>query len=293
MSKFLILLMAVTAFVSCNDDTQKADAYGNFEAEETMVSAEANGKILWLDIEEGLVVEKNLTIGLIDTIMPALQLKEVVAQGERIRANIKSIESQSNIIKQQKENLLIDLNRIKNLKSSGAATQKQFDDVTGGLQVIEKQIEANEVQKLAIITELKVLNTKKMLINEQLNKCRIKNPIKGTILEKYAQFGEITAAGKPLYKIADVENIILRAYVSGGQLHKIIKGGKCKVLIDKGKKEYMEFSGTITWISDKAEFTPKIIQTKKERVSMVYAIKIKVKNNGSIKIGMPGEVFFN
>ena len=293
MNKILTLLMAATFLTSCNNNTQKADAYGNFEADETMVSAETNGKILWLDIEEGSIIDKNQTVGLIDTIMPTLQLKEIVAQGTRIKANIKSVQSQSEILKQQKKNLLVDLERIKNLKNSGAATQKQFDDATGGLQIIEKQIQANETQKFAIATELKVLDTKKMLINEQLIKCRVKNPIKGTILEKYAETGEVTAAGKPLYKIADVKNIILRAYVSGGQLHKIIKGKKCKVLIDKGKKEYLEFEGTTIWISSKAEFTPKIIQTKQERVNMVYAIKIKVKNNGSIKIGMPAEVFFN
>ncbi|MDA3893222.1 MAG: HlyD family efflux transporter periplasmic adaptor subunit [Salinivirgaceae bacterium] len=293
MHKLIILLSIALIFASCNDNTNTADAYGNFEADETMVSSEMSGKILLLNIEEGTVINKNQTIGLIDTIMPALQLSEIEAQQNRIIANMQSIEAQSAIMTQQKENLKIDFERLNNMKESGAATQKQLDDVLGGLKVIEKQIEASSSQKSAIAKELKVLKAKKLLIDEQLNKCRIINPLTGTVLEKYAEQGEITAAGKPLYKIADIDNVILRAYVSGGQLHKVEKGKSCKVLIDKGAKEYLEFTGTIAWISSKAEFTPKIIQTKEERVSMVYAVKINVPNDGSIKIGMPGEVVFS
>lgn len=291
--KILILLIAAASLISCSENTNKADAYGNFEADETLISSEMSGKILWLDIDEGTVIEKNKMVGLIDTIMQSLQLNEIDAQRIRILANMKSIEAQADILTQQKENLLIDLERINNLIKTGAATQKQQDDANGGLKIIEKQILANQSQKSAISKELQVIKSKKMLIDEQLNKCRIQNPIKGTILEKYAEPGEITGAGKPIYKIADIENIILRAYVSGGEMHKVIKGKKCKVRIDKGKKEYIEYEGSISWVSSKAEFTPKIIQTKEERVSMVYAVKINVPNNGIIKIGMPGEVIFN
>ena len=292
MNRILILLTTATIIASCNKKSEKPDAFGNFEAIETLVSSETSGKIQWLSIDEGSAIKKNQTVGLIDTIMPTLQLNEIQAQGYRIKANIKSIDSQSEILKQQKENIAIDLKRIKNMINSGAATQKQLDDAIGGLKVIAKQIDANETQKAAIASELTVIRAKKLIVIEQLNRCKIKNPINGVVLEKYAEPGEITAAGKPLYKIADVENIILRAYVPGSMLHKVLKGQTCKVLIDKGKKDNIEYEGKITWISNQAEFTPKIIQTKEERVSMVYAIKINVKNDGSIKIGMPGEVIF-
>lgn len=293
MNKILIIITAVAILTSCNENTQTSDAYGNFEADETMVSSEMSGKILWLNIEEGEIINKAQTVALIDTVMPALQLEEIEARRITILANMNSIDAQSEILVQQKENLTLDFERLSNMKETGAATQKQIDDVEGGLKVIDKQIAAHNIQKGAIAKEIKVLNSKKLLIDAQLNKCRVVNPLKGTVLEKYAEQGEITAAGKPLYKVADIENIIFRAYVSGGQIHAVKKGSKCKVLIDKGAKEYKEYNGTITWISSKAEFTPKIIQTKEERVSMVYAVKISVPNDGSIKIGMPGEVVFS
>jgi len=293
MNKILLIITAAFLFSGCNKNSTTSDAFGNFEADETMVSSEMSGKILWLSIEEGKLIDKNQTIGLIDTIMPALQLIEIEARHQQISANLRNIDAQLNILKQQKENLQVDFDRLNNMKETGAATQKQIDDASGGLKIIDKQIEANATQKNTISKEFKVLSAKKLLIEEQLNKCHVSNPIKGTVLEKYAETGEITAAGKPLYKIADMENIILRAYVSGGQLHAVSKGITCKVLIDKGNKEYLEFEGTVIWISSNAEFTPKIIQTKEERVSMVYAVKILVKNDGSIKIGMPGEVVFS
>jgi HlyD family secretion protein len=289
----LLFLIAAISLTNCSNSKQQADAFGNFEADETLVSAEMSGKILWLDVEEGNVLEKEQAVGLIDTIMPSLQLLEIDAQKQRVWANMKSIESQIEVLNQQKTNLTIDFERISTLIESGAATQKQLDDISGALKVIEKQMAASESQKTALSKEVQVIDSKSLLLDEQLTKCKIRNPLKGTVLEKYAEPGEITAAGKPLYKIADVENIILRVYVSGGQMHQVIKGKACKVRIDKGKKEFIEYDGTISWISSKAEFTPKIIQTKEERVSMVYAVKINVKNDGSINIGMPGEVLFS
>lgn len=293
MNKLILLIATLSVFFSCKNNAHMPDAYGNFEADETMVSSEISGKILWFNINEGEVIEAQKTVALIDTIMPTLQLSEIEAQHKRIIANMNSIDAQSGIYAQQRENLNVDFERLKNMKESGAATQKQLDDISGALKVIEKQIEANTMQKAAVAKEIEVLNSKKQLIYEQLSKCRVKNPLKGTVLEKYAESGEITAAGKPLYKISDISNIVLRAYVSGAQIYAIQKGSKCKILIDKGAKAYKEYSGTITWISSKAEFTPKIIQTKEERVNMVYAVKIDVPNDGSIKIGMPGEVMFS
>lgn len=293
MNKLLAITLITITLISCKDNTEKADAFGNFEADEVRVSSEAMGKILLLNIDEGAILDKNQIVGLIDTIMYSLQLSEINAQKLRIKANMNSIKSQTEILIQQKENISIEITRIENMAKTGAATQKQLDDAHGNMKIIEKQIAANKTQKQAVKTELKVLESKKLFLLEQLNRCEINNPIKGTVLEKYTEQGEITATGKPLYKIANIDYITLRCYISGGQLHEVILNNSCKVLIDKGTKEYLEYDGTITWISSKAEFTPKIIQTKDERVSMVYAVKIKVKNDGSIKIGMPGEVVFS
>jgi HlyD family secretion protein len=288
----LIFTIAAIGLVSCSSNMQKADAFGNFEADEILVSSEMSGKLLWFTLEEGAIIEKNQVVGVVDTIMPSLQLIEIDAQKQRVWANMKSIESQIEVLNQQKTNLTIDYERVSTLIKTGAATQKQLDDLDGGLKIIEKQKEASETQKNALSKEVQVIDSKKLLLEEQLLKCRIPNPITGTVLEKFAEPGEMTAAGKPLYKIANLDKITLRAYVSGGQLHQVIKGKACKVRIDKGKKEFIDFEGTITWISSQAEFTPKIIQTKEERVNMVYAVKIEVPNNGTIKIGMPGEVIF-
>ncbi len=288
----IVILLLTLSIIACESDNLKSDAFGNFEADETLVSSEMNGKLLIFNIGEGEVIEKGEITGLIDTIIPALQLIEIEAQRGKISANIKSIDAQNNILLQQKENLEIDLSRVENMKASGAATQKQYDDITGQLKLINKQKAANNTQKVAIQKEFEILVAKELLIEELLNKCRIKNPAKGTVIEKYAELGEITTAGKPLYKIANLKKIILRAYISGGQLHAVKNGQGCKVLIDKGKKEFLEYKGKVTWISSQAEFTPKIIQTKEERVNMVYAIKIEVINDGKIKMGMPGEVIF-
>lgn len=288
----IAIILITLIIIGCESDKKETDAYGNFEADETLVSSEMSGKLLSLNINEGDIIEDNEIIGLVDTIMPALQLSEIEAHRSKISANLINIDAQNNILIQQKENLDVDLKRIENMKASGAATQKQFDDISGQLKLINKKIAANNTQKNTVKKEFAVLGAKELLIKEQLNKCRIKNPINGTVLEKFAEPGEITATGKPLYKISNLEQINLRAYVSGGQLYTIKKGQNCKVLIDKGEKDYLEYSGKIVWISDQAEFTPKIIQTKEERVNMVYAIKIQVKNDGKIKMGMPGEVIF-
>ena len=287
-----ILFATLALLWGCQNSNHTTDAFGNFEAVEILVSSEMNGKLLWLQIEEGQMIDKNQEVGLVDTIILSLQLEEIKAQIAKVQANLQSIDAQTEILGQQAENLNTDKSRIENMIKTGAATQKQFDDISGALKVIDKQRDANQSQKVAVSKELQVIAAKKLLLDEQLRKCHILNPISGSVLERYAEEGEMTATGKPLYKIAKLDTIILRAYVSGGQLHQVIKGNTCKVLIDKGKKEYLEFEGTITWISSQAEFTPKIIQTKEERVNMVYAIKIEIPNNGTIKIGMPGEVKF-
>jgi HlyD family secretion protein len=176
--------------------------------------------------------------------------------------------------------------------SDGAATQKQYDDLTGQVRVLQKQILSNNTQRSSVSAELAVFESRKATVNEQINRCMVKSPLSGTVIEKYSEAGEITAAGKPLVKIADLAIMKLKVYVSGAQLGNIKTGQTCTIRIDNGEKGFSSFPGTISYISEKAEFTPKIIQTKEERVVLVYAVNIDVKNDGSLKSGMPGEALF-
>jgi HlyD family secretion protein len=209
-----------------------------------------------------------------------------------VRTRIRSINAQNDILNQQIVNINVNISRIGNMLKDDAATKKQYDDLKGQVAVLEKQIAANNTQKSSIAAELSVYESKKATLNEQATRSSVKSPLKGTIIEKYSEAGEITAAGKPLVKIADLSLIKLKVYVSGAQLGSIKIGQDCTVRIDDGKKGYKSFTGTISYISGKAEFTPKIIQTKEERVTLVYAVTIDVRNEGTMKSGMPGEAIF-
>jgi HlyD family secretion protein len=287
-------LLIITAFLlaGCKNQTDKADAFGNFEATEVIVSAETNGRILQLEPVEGTLITKGSQIALVDTTIFHLQKAEIEAGMKSIRTRIGSINAQNDILNQQIANLNVNIERIRKMIKDDAATQKQMDDLTGQVEVIHKQIAANNTQKESVAAELTVSDSKKMTLNEQIRRSSVLSPLDGTVIEKYAESGEITSAGKPLVKIADLSVMKLKVYVSGAQLGSIKIGQQCTVRIDKGKKEYTSLSGTISYISDKAEFTPKIIQTKEERVTLVYAVNVDVKNDGIIKSGMPGEAKF-
>lgn len=287
-----LILIAAVVLTGCRNKTSEADAFGNFEATEVIVSAETSGRIIKFDINEGTEIDQGSEIALIDTTMFHLQKAEIDAGMKGVRTKISSINAQNDILGQQIKNLNVNIARIENMLKDDAATQKQFDDLAGQVAVLEKQIAANNTQKASIGAELSVYDSKKATLNEQLVRSCIKSPLKGTVTEKYAEAGEMTAAGKPLVKIADLSVIKLKVYVSGAQLAGIKTGQAVTVRIDKGKKEYSSFTGTISYISGKAEFTPKIIQTKEERVTLVYAVTIDVKNDGTMKSGMPGEAIF-
>jgi HlyD family secretion protein len=287
-----IVLTASFAALSCGRKTTEADAYGSFEATEVVVSAETAGRILSYDMSEGSTVEKGQTIAVIDTTLLILQNEELEAGINGIRTKLTSINAQNEILRQQISNVEVNINRTEKLLKDDAATYKQMDDLTGQVAVLRKQIDANNSQKASVDAEMKVYESKRATLDEQIARCRVKSPIDGTLIEKYAESGEITAAGKPLAKIADLSVMKLKVYVSGTELEKIRTGQQCTVRTDKGKNDYNNLSGTISYISDKAEFTPKIIQTKEERVTLVYAVTIDVKNDGSIKSGMPGEAIF-
>jgi len=286
----LISLLAIAA--GCSNNKNEADAYGNFEATEVIISSETSGKIVQFNPAEGTMLEKGDLIAVVDTTIPVLQTAEINASMKSVRTRISSVNAQNEIFRQQIENLDVNIKRISNMLKDEAATQKQYDDLTGQVAVLQKQITANNTQKESVTAELGVLESKKATLNEQIRRSCVRSPLSGTIIEKYSEAGEITTTGKPLVKIADLSVITLKVYVSGGQLGKVKTGQACKVRIDDGEKGYREFDGTIRYISEKAEFTPKVIQTKEERVTMVYAVEIAVPNDGALKSGMPGEAIF-
>lgn len=290
-TRILILLITFTA-IACREKADEADAYGNFEAQEVIVSAESNGRILDFFPDEGSIVSAGDKIAMTDTTLSHLQKAELEAGMKGIRTRIVSIDAQNAIIRQQIENLNVNIKRTENLLKSDAATLKQLDDLTGQLAVLEKQIAANNTQKASIEAELQVYASKRATLAEQIARCTVKSPFDGTLLQKYSEAGEITSAGKPLAKIADLSNMKLKVYVSGSQLGNIKTGQECTVRTDNGEKGYSSFPGFVSYISGKAEFTPKIIQTKEERVTLVYAVTIDVKNDGTLKAGMPGEAIF-
>jgi HlyD family secretion protein len=287
-----LLIIAALLLAGCSNNADKADAYGNFEAAEVIVSSETNGRILKFDVTEGAEAEKGSEIALIDTTLYHLQKAEIDAGMKSVRTRISSISAQNDILNQQIENLKVNIGRIEKMLKDDAATQKQYDDLTGQVAVLHKQIAANNTQKASVASELSVNESKKATLNEQVVRSCVISPIKGTIIEKYSEAGELTAAGKPLVKIADLSTIKLKVYVSGAQLGSVKIGQQCTVRIDNGVKGYSTYTGTISYISGKAEFTPKIIQTKEERVTLVYAVTIDVRNDGTLKSGMPGEAIF-
>lgn len=288
MKNILTLLTALTLF-SCNKVDNQADAYGNFEATEVTISAESNGKIEFLNLDEGMQLEKNAVIGQIDTIQLYLNKQQLIASKSTIYSKSANVLSQRNVVQEQLKTAKIEQNRITTMFNENAATKRQVDEINGKVKVLQQQINSVETQNAPIVNEVKSIDVQIEKINDQLKKSKIINPVKGTVLAKYAEPNEITAFGKPLYKIADLSEMTLRVYFSETQLSSIKVGQEVNVSIDenKGAKTY---KGKISWISSSAEFTPKIIQTKEERVNLVYAVKVIVKNDGSLKIGMPAEV---
>ena len=291
--KYVLVLSVLTGIflVSCHNN-EKSDAYGNFEAKETIVSAEGNGKLLIFNINEGETVEQGKLLGIIDTTPLFIQKKQLESSKAAVSSKVSNILSQIDIYKEQEATLEIEKSRIEKLLKDGAATSQQMDDITGRLNIVKKQIRSIETQNTAVLNEIRSMEWQIKLLEDNLDNCKIKSPVSGTILEKYVEPGEFVNIGKSLLKTANLDELELRVFVSGAQLPYITLGQKVEVLIDKNEKENKKLEGTVSWISDEAEFSPKIIQTKEERVKLVYAVKVKVKNNGMLKIGMPGEINF-
>ena len=289
MKKIGILLTAIT-IISCNKNNEKADAYGNFEATEITVSSESNGKIEFLNVEEGAQLIKGSLVGLIDTLQLHYNREQLKASIETVQSKSTSVLSQINVLNEQLKTAKIEQTRIQNMYAENAATKRQIDEMDGKVKVIEKQISSVQTQNAPILNEIKSIKVQIEKLDDQIKKSKISNPVDGTVLTKYAEPSEITAFGKPLYKIANLNEMELRVYVTETQLAQIKIGQKVTVAID-ADNDTKKYEGNITWISAQAEFTPKVIQTKEERANLVYAVKVAVKNDGSLKIGMPAEVW--
>ncbi len=288
--KQLITFIVLINLVACNTQNDKADGYGNFEATEVTISAEANGKINYLQVEEGVTLEPNTQVGLIDTTQLYLSKQQLIASKGTIASKSQNVLSQTAVLNEQLKTTLTEQKRIQNMFAENAATKRQVDEINGKVNVLHEQIKSIKTQDAPISNEQKSIDVQIKKINDQIEKSKILNPFKGTVLAKYTEPNEITSFGKPLYKIADISEMTLRVYISEKQLNQIKVGQKVTVKIDTEDK-MKSFPGTVSWIASSAEFTPKIIQTKEERANLVYAVKVKVKNDGSLKIGMPAEMW--
>lgn len=313
MNKFSFagLFLIAGLIAGCNGNDNKPDASGRFETDEVIVSAELTGKILSFDVHEGDALAGGAVVGAIDADNLSLQKEQVQASiqalGEKtsdVNPQIRLLQDQLAVQQSKLQTLERERTRTENLVKADAATPKQLDDIVaqidvarGEMAVTQQQIavQRNNVatQNRSILSEKAPLEKRVAQLNEQLDQANIVNPVKGTVLTKYAEAGEMTAVGKALYKIAKLDTMVLRAYIDGNQLSQVKLNQPVKVLIDSGANDYREYPGTITWVADKAEFTPKTIQTKDERANLVYAIKVRVKNDGYIKIGMHGELVLN
>ena len=289
----IVLIGIATLLIACETKEKKSDAYGNFEIDKTMVSAETMGQIQWLNIEEGMHVKAQQKIGQIDSMSLYLQKQQLYANQRLILANLPDIAAQLKVQLQQRKNVVIQQNRIKKLFVKKAATQKQMDDVQGNIDLLDAQIAATKVKRNNIYEQVKALDAQIDILNYQIEKSIIISPIDGEVLNQFSRTGEIVVAGKPIFAMASLQDVRLKVYITGVQLAHVQLGQKVKVLIDDTKKENSSLEGEIVWISSEAEFTPKTVQTKEERVNLVYAVKIKVQNDGSLKAGMPGEILFD
>jgi len=288
--KQLFTFLILINLVACNKNNDNADGYGNFEATEVTISAEASGKIEYLNLEEGAIVAPNTQVGLIDTIQLYLSKQQLIASKNTIASKSGNVLSQTAVLNEQLKTTLIEQKRIQNMFAENAATKRQVDEINGKVNVLNEQIKSIKTQEAPISNEQKSIDVQIEKINDQIQKCKITSPFQGTVLAKYSEANETTNFGKPLYKLADLTTMTLRVYISEKQLNQIKVGQKVTVKIDT-QEDMKSYPGTISWVSSSAEFTPKIIQTKEERANLVYAVKVNVKNDGSLKIGMPAEMW--
>lgn len=308
--QFILYAAALAVLSACSNGKSQADATGTFEADEVIVSSELSGRLLYFNVQEGMPIAKDSIVGKVDATGISLQQEQVEASIRSLSQKtgdaspqVALLQNQLAVQQSQLDNQLHEKSRIENLLKADAATGKQLDDINAQIEVTRRSMRVTQqqinvqksniaTQNRGILSEADPLKKRVAQLQDQEQRAGIVNPISGTVITKFAEPGEITSAGKPLYKIADLSSLNLRIYISGTQLPQVKLGQTVTVLIDNGPDKYKTYSGIITWISDKAEFTPKTIQTKEERANLVYAVKVKVKNDGYLKIGMYGEVKF-
>ncbi|MCC8172912.1 MAG: HlyD family efflux transporter periplasmic adaptor subunit [Odoribacter sp.] len=297
MKTVYVYLLAILLLFACRDKNNGYDATGIFETTEVIVSAEGNGKIFDFNLLEGDRVEVNSPLGYIDTIQLYLQKQQLVANQGAVKSNYSNVSTQIAALEQQIQTQITERTRYENLVKANAANQKQLDDINSQLAVLQRQLAAqketlqnsnNSVNEQSTGIEVQIAQ-----LNDQIQKSIITSPITGTVLSKYAENGEFAVQGKALFKVGDIENMFLRAYITSSQLTEVQIGQQVNVFADYGEKERREYQGVVSWVSDKSEFTPKTIQTRDEKANTVYAVKIAVKNDGYIKRGMYGEVKWN
>ncbi len=288
------LMLGALSLASCGDKEKEYDATGTFEATEVTVSAEQNGKLLQLDVNEGDKIEQDKQVGLIDTVQLYLKARQIGATKLVYASQRPDMAKQVAATRQQLAKAREEYNRFAGLVKDGAANRKNLDDARSQVQVLERQLEAQlsslHTSTNSLNAQMGTTDVQKLQVADQLRKCHITTPIAGTVLEKYVEQGEFATVGKPLFKMADIDHMFLRAYITSAQLKNVKIGQTVKVFADYGNGEKREYQGKVTWISSKSEFTPKTILTDDERADLVYAVKIAVKNDGYVKIGMYGEV---
>lgn len=285
-------LLLFVALTGCSD-AEKSDAYGQFEATETTISSKASGELLSFTPREGRQLRPGRKVGLVDTTDLHLKREELQSQLHATRSKIENISAEADVQREQLQTAKARLERTEALVRDRAATREELDDIRGRVQALRKKIVALETQKQTVRAELEVIRARISQLEQQIKNSRIMNPVEGTVLVTYVEPHELVSRGQPLYQVADLDTLELRAYVSGAQLPSLRLGQSVRVLADKDEEENQLFEGQLSWIASEAEFTPKMIQTKEERVTQVYAVKIKVPNpDGLLKIGMPGEVNF-
>lgn len=290
LSKLLVMSSLTLAGCGRND---LSDGYGNFEATEIVVSSEASGKLIRYDVDEGLRFEKGQVAAVVDTTQLTLERRQLRAQLQALFAEKPSVAAEASVFRQQRRNIQRDLDRYTRLVSEGAVPSRTLESVQDQARVIDRQIQSVDSRTPAIDSQAKALVAQIGKIDDQITKSVVRNPARGVVLAKYAEPGEVITYGKPLYRIADTGTMYLRVYLSESQLPSVKIDQEVEVLIDEGKPASKRLKGRVTWISSKAEFTPKIIQTREDRVNMVYAVKVLVENtDGLLKIGMPGEIRF-
>ena len=296
MKKTVTIAAGLVMLASCGQNEKAYDATGTFEATEVTVSAEQSGKLLRFAVQEGDDIEAGHEVGLIDTTQMWLKLQQADATKGVYQSQKPDMEAQIAATRQQLVKARQEQQRYKELVDDGAAPSKMLDDATSQVKVLEKQLAAQvsalSTQVSTLDSQLSTIDVQKSQLKDQLQKCHIVAPLSGTVLEKYVEQGEFATPGKPLFKMGDIRQMYLRAYVTSAQLQQVRVGQKVRVQADYGNGQKKAYEGTVSWISSRSEFTPKTILTDDERADLVYAVKIAIENDGFVKIGMYGEVKF-